>query len=80
MTECVCCELVGASSRWRCLGCTGFGVSCGCTCAVLIGLRVWHFGMLCFLQGDNNYGDDRLLYARGQEWLHMHHIMGRAVG
>lgn len=31
-------------------------------------------------QGDNNYGDDRLLYARGQEWLHMHHIMGRAVG
>jgi hypothetical protein len=32
------------------------------------------------LQGDNNYGDDRLLYNRGQEWLHKHHIMGRAVG
>lgn len=32
------------------------------------------------VQGDNNYGDDRLLYARGQEWLHMNHIMGRAVG
>ncbi|KAF8062680.1 Sec11c [Scenedesmus sp. PABB004] len=32
------------------------------------------------IKGDNNYGDDRLLYARGQEWLHMHHIMGRAVG
>eukprot|EP00879_Flechtneria_rotunda_P007637 GHRR01008009.1.p1 GENE.GHRR01008009.1~~GHRR01008009.1.p1 ORF type:complete len:185 (+),score=32.28 GHRR01008009.1:144-698(+) len=31
-------------------------------------------------KGDNNYGDDRLLYARGQEWLHMKHIMGRAVG
>lgn len=31
-------------------------------------------------QGDNNYGDDRLLYARGQEWLHKQHIMGRAVG
>jgi signal peptidase len=24
--------------------------------------------------------DDRLLYNRGQEWLHMHHIVGRAVG
>lgn len=34
----------------------------------------------CMLQGDNNYGDDRLLYARGQDWLHKHHIMGRAVG
>ena len=33
----------------------------------------------CFL-GDNNYGDDRLLYAEGQQWLHRHHIMGRAVG
>jgi len=31
-------------------------------------------------KGDNNYGDDRLLYARGQDWLHMNHIMGRAVG
>ncbi|KMZ64088.1 Signal peptidase complex catalytic subunit Sec11 [Zostera marina] len=31
-------------------------------------------------KGDNNFGDDRLLYARGQLWLHQHHIMGRAVG
>jgi signal peptidase len=31
-------------------------------------------------KGDNNYGDDRLLYAEGQLWLHRHHIMGRAVG
>ncbi|EFJ20232.1 hypothetical protein SELMODRAFT_109521 [Selaginella moellendorffii] len=31
-------------------------------------------------KGDNNYGDDRLLYAQGQLWLQRHHIMGRAVG
>ncbi|KAG9443135.1 hypothetical protein H6P81_018989 [Aristolochia fimbriata] len=31
-------------------------------------------------KGDNNYGDDRLLYARGQLWLQKHHIMGRAIG
>ncbi|KAK9677197.1 hypothetical protein RND81_11G127200 [Saponaria officinalis] len=31
-------------------------------------------------KGDNNYGDDRLLYARGQDWLQREHIMGRAVG
>ncbi|KAM0938737.1 putative signal peptidase I [Dioscorea sansibarensis] len=31
-------------------------------------------------KGDNNFGDDRLLYARGQLWLQQHHIMGRAVG
>ncbi|KAJ6700969.1 SIGNAL PEPTIDASE COMPLEX CATALYTIC SUBUNIT SEC11 [Salix koriyanagi] len=31
-------------------------------------------------KGDNNYGDDRLLYAEGQLWLQRHHIMGRAVG
>lgn len=31
-------------------------------------------------KGDNNHMDDRLLYNRGQEWLHMHHIVGRAVG
>ncbi|KAM0956918.1 hypothetical protein ACFX2A_025631 [Malus domestica] len=30
--------------------------------------------------GDNNYGDDRLLYAHGQLWLQRHQIMGRAVG
>jgi signal peptidase len=35
---------------------------------------------VCVLQGDNNFGDDRLLYARGQDWLHKNHIMGRAVG
>ncbi|KAH0913968.1 LOW QUALITY PROTEIN: hypothetical protein HID58_028414 [Brassica napus] len=32
------------------------------------------------MDGDNNPGDDRLLYAKGQLWLHRHHIMGRAVG
>ncbi|KAE9584567.1 hypothetical protein Lal_00021758 [Lupinus albus] len=31
-------------------------------------------------KGDNNYGDDRLLYAQGQLWLQRHHIMGKAVG
>ncbi|GBG71571.1 hypothetical protein CBR_g8987 [Chara braunii] len=31
-------------------------------------------------KGDNNWGDDRALYATGQLWLHQHHIMGRAVG
>ncbi|XP_011623003.1 signal peptidase complex catalytic subunit SEC11A [Amborella trichopoda] len=31
-------------------------------------------------KGDNNFGDDRVLYAHGQLWLHQHHIMGRAVG
>lgn len=31
-------------------------------------------------KGDNNYGDDRSLYAPGQEWLNRKHIMGRAVG
>ncbi|KAH7854208.1 hypothetical protein Vadar_011376 [Vaccinium darrowii] len=31
-------------------------------------------------KGDNNSGDDRLLYAQGQRWLQRHHIMGRAVG
>ncbi|XP_058082616.1 uncharacterized protein LOC131230703 isoform X2 [Magnolia sinica] len=31
-------------------------------------------------KGDNNFGDDRLLYAHGQLWLQRHHIMGRAVG
>ncbi|KAJ9526997.1 hypothetical protein QJQ45_025299, partial [Haematococcus lacustris] len=30
--------------------------------------------------GDNNYSDDRGLYAQGQEWLNKNHIMGRAVG
>jgi len=31
-------------------------------------------------KGDNNYGDDKVLYAQGQEWLNNKHIMGRAVG
>ncbi|KAL6759731.1 hypothetical protein V8C86DRAFT_2567962 [Haematococcus lacustris] len=31
-------------------------------------------------KGDNNYSDDRGLYAQGQEWLNKNHIMGRAVG
>jgi len=31
-------------------------------------------------KGDNNYGDDKVLYAPGQDWLHREHIMGRAVG
>ncbi|KMZ65531.1 Signal peptidase complex catalytic subunit Sec11 [Zostera marina] len=31
-------------------------------------------------KGDNNFGDDRLLYAPGQLWLQKHHIMGRAIG
>ncbi|KAL3839838.1 hypothetical protein ACJIZ3_024429 [Penstemon smallii] len=31
-------------------------------------------------KGDNNFGDDRLLYAQGQMWLQRRHIMGRAVG
>ena len=32
------------------------------------------------MQGDNNRGNDRMLYNRGQKWLQQHHIMGRAVG
>lgn len=35
---------------------------------------------LTLTQGDNNHGDDRTLYNRGQIWLHQHHIMGRVVG
>lgn len=31
-------------------------------------------------KGDNNLGDDRVLYAHGQRWLQQQHIMGRAVG
>mmetsp|Transcript_22367 Transcript_22367/g.53457 ORF Transcript_22367/g.53457 Transcript_22367/m.53457 type:complete len:187 (+) Transcript_22367:126-686(+) len=31
-------------------------------------------------KGDNNYGDDRVLYAKNQQWLHKEHIMGRAAG
>eukprot|EP00891_Asterochloris_glomerata_P008376 jgi/Astpho2/8376/fgenesh1_pm.00122_%23_26_t len=31
-------------------------------------------------KGDNNHGDDRSLYAPGQNWLNQKHIMGRVVG
>jgi signal peptidase I len=31
-------------------------------------------------KGDNNWGDDRALYARGQKWLAREHVMGRVVG
>lgn len=31
-------------------------------------------------KGDNNYSDDTVLYAAGQDWLHEEHIMGRAAG
>lgn len=31
-------------------------------------------------KGDNNPGDDRILYAHGQLWLQRQHIIGRAVG
>ncbi|KAL6132014.1 hypothetical protein ACLB2K_070386 [Fragaria x ananassa] len=31
-------------------------------------------------KGDNNPGDDRLLYAPGQLWLQRRHIIGRVVG
>ena len=32
------------------------------------------------LQGDNNWGDDRTLYPKGQLWLNPGHIMGKVVG
>ncbi|PSC70797.1 signal peptidase complex catalytic subunit SEC11A [Micractinium conductrix] len=31
-------------------------------------------------KGDNNWGDDRSLYPRGQLWLNTGHIMGKVVG
>ena len=31
-------------------------------------------------QGDNNWGDDRSLYPKGQLWLNRGHIMGKVVG
>lgn len=31
-------------------------------------------------KGDNNRGNDRVLYAENQDWLNQEHIMGRAVG
>uniref|UniRef100_A0A6T7YSY8 Signal peptidase complex catalytic subunit SEC11 n=1 Tax=Pyramimonas obovata TaxID=1411642 RepID=A0A6T7YSY8_9CHLO len=40
-----------------------------------------HTGHLDILtKGDNNYGDDKVLYAQGQEWLNKKHIMGRSIG
>lgn len=32
------------------------------------------------VQGDNNWGDDRSLYPKGQLWLNPGHIMGVVVG
>ncbi|KAI7836026.1 hypothetical protein COHA_010110 [Chlorella ohadii] len=31
-------------------------------------------------KGDNNWGDDRSLYPKGQLWLNPNHIMGKVVG
>lgn len=31
-------------------------------------------------KGDNNWGDDRSLYPKGQLWLSRSHIMGKVVG
>ncbi|XRB06059.1 signal peptidase I [Pycnococcus provasolii] len=31
-------------------------------------------------KGDNNHGDDRVLYAPGQLWLDRDHVMGRSCG
>lgn len=39
----------------------------------------WPYLLLVGWSGDNNFGDDMLLYAPGQLWLNRHHIMGRAV-
>lgn len=32
------------------------------------------------MQGDNNPGDDRILYVGGRQWLQQEHVIGRAVG
>lgn len=38
-------------------------------------------GPFLLTKGDNNWGDDRALYARGQRWLRgSEHVMGRVVG
>ena len=38
-------------------------------------------GPFLLTKGDNNWGDDRALYARGQRWLRgREHVMGRVVG
>ncbi|GAB4820273.1 hypothetical protein N2152v2_007319 [Parachlorella kessleri] len=35
---------------------------------------------LVWAEGDNNWGDDRSLYPKGQLWLNKDHLMGRVVG
>ena len=41
----------------------------------------WRPVIWCWpMQGDNNRGDDRVLYSPGQKWLNQKHIMGRVVG
>ena len=37
-------------------------------------------GLQLLTKGDNNWGDDRALYNRGQRWLTADHLMGRVVG
>ena len=37
-------------------------------------------GLQLLTKGDNNWGDDRALYNRGQRWLTASHLMGRVVG
>jgi signal peptidase len=37
-------------------------------------------GQELLTKGDNNYSDDTVLYAAGQDWLLESQIMGRAVG
>lgn len=37
-------------------------------------------GLSLLTKGDNNWGDDRALYARGQRWLTADQVMGRVVG
>jgi len=31
-------------------------------------------------KGDNNFGDDRILYAKGQRWLAHENVMGKVIG
>lgn len=56
----------------------GGGGSCACLGRLPgWGLRDWEGPGV---QGDNNWGDDRALYNKGQMWLNREHIMGRVVG
>lgn len=36
-------------------------------------------GLYVLTKGDNNHGDDRVLYDPGQEWIHSRHIVGRST-